>query len=491
MNINSTWPVIKLSQSKMDIDNPAFSEVFNDIQGNILKSHGRTHSRHLFLQFKGSIDTNRKWVNTLAQNLTSALEQHHTSLDYKKAGNEHLFTGFMLSYSGYKALGIDDSKIPDDKAFRAGMKDTSFRYDTGPEGVHKRTVNPLNDKPDNWEFPFQQKIDALLILAYGGDNLDNKVSESYLDNEIQIIKNETHDVLSILTIEKGYVLRNEQGMVIEHFGFVDGLSNPVFLKSDYEEWEKEGTDTYDPSAPFGLVAVNDANGKNPDISFGSYFVYRKMQQNLKGFKNQSKEFASELSNSLNSRVEEEFAKALAFGRYKDGTPLVKNSKAILNNFDYQNDMEGLKCPFHSHIRKTNPRGDTNRKSNTPLRNERSKRIVRRGISYGSKDLDPKEEWTDAGLLFLSCQSDIEQQFLVMQCGWSDNANFLNEGVGHDPITGDQNANTNEKNKSWNLEINGKKITTNFRYKDLVKVKGGEYFFAPSISFCKNLINNNT
>ena len=485
--MNSTWPVIKLSQSRLDINDPTLRSVFEDIQGNILKSHGRAHSRHLFLQFFDDTTATQQWVGSMATQLTSALEQHHTAIDYKQSGNEHLFSGLLLSYSGYKALGIDESNIPDDKAFRAGMKDINFQYDTGPEGVHKRTLNPLNDNPSQWETPFQQRIDALLVLAYGGDSMDATLSETYLDTEIERIKKEFKDVGSIITIEKGYTLKNKNKDVIEHFGFVDGLSNPSFLESDFQQWNrKEGIDHYDPSAPFGLVAVNDPNGKDPDVSFGTYYVYRKMQQNIKGFQDQSLQLAQLLSEQTGQQIDPEYSQALAFGRFKDGSPLFQSSTktetSVLNNFNFEEDAKGIQCPFHAHIRKTNPRGDTHRKSNIPLASERSRRIARRGISYGSKDLQPTTEWTDAGLLFLSCQSDIEQQFLVMQCGWSDNSNFLNEGSGHDPITGDQNAHLNTTAKSWQLQINGKEISTDFRYKNLVRIRGGEYFFAPSISF---------
>ncbi|NMH89570.1 Dyp-type peroxidase [Flavivirga algicola] len=493
--LDTNRPAIRLSQSQLDINDSDLSVVFQDFQGNILKSHGRSHSRHLFLKFNTDLVRNREWVGKIASRLTSALEQHQTSLDFKETGNEHLFTGFMLSYSGFKALGIEDKNIPDDKAFRAGMKDVEFRYDTGPGGLHKRTINPLNDHLENWEEPFKQNIDALLILAYGGESLESKKSENYLDEAVEKIKAEIEGTATILSIEKGYTLRNGKGKVIEHFGFADGISNPVFFKSDFQSWEeKEGTDLYDPSAPFGLLAVNDPGGRSAVNSFGSYFVYRKMQQNIKGFNDQTKQFASLLSDAVGREIDSEFAGALAFGRFKDGTLVAnsnQNTKSLLNNFNYDEDIEGLGCPFQSHIRKTNPRGDTNRKSQVPMHSERNHRIARRGISYGSKEMSPSSEWTDAGLLFLSCQSDIEQQFLVMQCAWSDNPNFLNEGTGTDPITGWQNAKPDKAAKKWQLQIDGKKVSIDFSYRDLVKIRGGEYFFAPSISFCKALNLNHS
>ncbi|SED18992.1 Dyp-type peroxidase family [Tenacibaculum sp. MAR_2009_124] len=481
-------PSIRLSQKNLDVNDPNLKTVLDDIQGNILKSHGRSHSRHIFLKFTGNPQDNRIWLEKLASKLTSAYKQHQTSLNYKSTGTEHLFTGILLSNTGYKALGIAEYQTPDDKAFRAGMKDLDFLYDTGPNGVHERTSNPLNDNPNTWKNPFNNQVDLLIVLAYGGITADENICNDYLESKINNIKSTSVEVASILSIEKGYTLRNSNNDVIEHFGFVDGLSNPTFFKSDFDHWQnKEGTTYYDPTAPFDLVALNDPGGFDEDLSFGSYVVYRKMQQNIKGFKDQAKKLATEISQKSGVQINTEYSESLAFGRNKDGSPLIQSTKTPSdNNFSYQEDMKGAKCPFHSHIRKTNPRGDTNRLKGTLLRNERSHRIVRRGISYGSKNLSPEKEWTDAGLLFLSCQSDIEQQFLVTQCGWSDNSNFPANNVGHDPITGDQNAKPN--NNKWQHEIDGKLIDLDFRYKNLVKVLGGEYFFAPSISFFKNLTN---
>ncbi len=496
MGTDSNRSTIKLSQSKLDVNDPDLRVVFEDLQGNILKSHGRSHSLHLFLQFTSEdSDKSREWIGKISSRLTSAFEQHQTALDFKESGQEHLFTGLMLSYSGFQALGIDDEEIPDDKAFRAGMKNIEFRYDTGPGGVHKRTINPLNDNPENWEEPFKENIDALAILAYGGESLDPTTCEDHLNEELERIKEEVEGVATILSVEKGYTLRNEKGNVIEHFGFEDGISNPVFFKADFQRWEeKEGTEYYDPSAPFGLIAVNDPGGSSTETSFGSYYVYRKMQQNIKGFNDQTKQFGALISKEVGREVDQELAGALAFGRFKDGTLVTTNPNKTakpLNNFNYDEDVEGLGCPFQSHIRKTNPRGDTNRKNKIPMRSERSHRIARRGISYGSKDLNPSSEWTDAGLLFLSCQSDIEQQFLVMQCGWSDNPNFVVEGTGTDPITGEQNAGDGKAAKKWQLQMDGKEVSIDFKYQNLVKIRGGEYFFAPSISFCKKFNINHS
>lgn len=200
------------------------------------------------------------------------------------------------------------------------------------------------------------------------------------------------------------------------------------------------------------------------------------------------------------------------GRFRDGTPVtlsdIPNGK-LTNNFNYNDDPRdfGLdprpsKCPFHAHIRKTNPRGDTGRVISSPdfeqsLEIEKGHRIARRGESYGVSDHTqaPKE---GSGLLFLCFQSDILNQFNFMQAAWANQNNFVKVNVGNDLIigvTGDGEVSPDVTgNHQW-IKKWGDPETIAERdffsqefdgFKIWVHLKGGEYFFAPSISFLQNL-----
>jgi deferrochelatase/peroxidase EfeB len=85
-------------------------------------------------------------------------------------------------------------------------------------------------------------------------------------------------------------------------------------------------------------------------------VFRKLKQYVSGFNQAVRQLAHELN------ISEEFAFAQTVGRFKDGTPLALTAQPQpefvrpINNFNYQGDSHGLKCPLHAHIRKTNPRG---------------------------------------------------------------------------------------------------------------------------------------
>src|SRR5262249_20727275 len=93
--------------------------------------------------------------------------------------------------------------------------------------------------------------------------------------------------------------------------------------------------------------------------YGSFFVFRKLEQNVRGFRSA----LADLTRVLGPGSDVERAGAMAVGRFRDGTPIVPTTAptpgAELNNFTYAaDDSSGKVCPFHAHIRKTNPRGDS-------------------------------------------------------------------------------------------------------------------------------------
>jgi deferrochelatase/peroxidase EfeB len=199
--------------------------------------------------------------------------------------------------------------------------------------------------------------------------------------------------VKVLGIEKGLAMRNANGDGIEHFGYVDGRSQPLLLQEDIKA-EKETTDgisIWDPTFPLKQVLVPCPGGASAN-SFGSYFVFRKLEQNVKDFKAKEDKIAEDLG--LENK---ELAGAMIVGRFEDGTPVVlqKNDgmhNPVPNNFDYRDDALAMKCPFHSHIRKTNPRSESVGTFANNLEEERSHIMARRGITYGErKELVDKDK----------------------------------------------------------------------------------------------------
>src|SRR5215213_8698620 len=115
-----------------------------------------------------------------------------------------------------------------------------------------------------------------------------------------------------------------------------------------------------------------------------------------------------------------------------------------NNFRFgaQDESDTLRCPFHAHIRKTNPRGDIARQFGAPDAAERDHRIARRGITYGERNRHPNAFQAlddlpskDVGLLFMCFQASIRDQFAFMQRGWANNQGFVKLDPEGAPITG--------------------------------------------------------
>ncbi|MEM8957039.1 MAG: hypothetical protein AAGC86_04405 [Pseudomonadota bacterium] len=499
---------LNLTMTNLDHGDPNLGGLFDTLQGNILKSHGRDHSRHVFLRFTGPPDACRAWVAGFADQVTSMSAQYAQTCAYRDHGTRSLFTGFLLSAAGYDALGIPRADQPNDPAFQAGMKDISTPYDTRPRGDHTRNPNPLNDAPDGWEDGFQARIDALVILASGRKD-DTEGTEEMLHYELEKLTDSVRGLAEIVHVEFGHVLRNDLGQVIEHFGNPDGVSNPSFMRPELDRIRRlrGGFDAYDGSAPLGLVLLRDPGGDD-DTDYGSYFVYRKLQQNIAGYRRKCRELAAKMTEAAMvlraaagevetdpPAFDEEYANALCVGRFRDGTPIsdyaAPGTTNLPNGFNFDHDVRGLRCPFQAHIRKTNPRKDTHREFGAPQTVEFSRRIVRRGISYGPEDLDPAEDWTDAGLLFLSCQRSIEYQFVFMQHAWSNNQIFVEAGTGIDPICGVANVGETAAPQRWPLRwgIPADSVAGNYdtatpdyvdySFTDVVRMRGGEYFYAPS------------
>jgi Dyp-type peroxidase family len=455
--------MVATNQTAIDQRDLQFDKLFGNLQGNILKAHGRNHTTNIFIRFdKNKVNSAKKWVKGFAENITSCKTQLRETERFKRNQvSGGTFLNFYLSAKGYEYFEKDITKFGD-TSFKNGMKNAN-----------------LNDpKKEQWEKGFREDIHAMILI---GDVDSNKLGEVAKGIIEAISKFGT-----ILTIEYGNAIRNANGDGLEHFGYVDGISQPLFFKDEVEENLSTNISPlkFDPAATLDLVLVNDPFVDGED-AFGSYFVFRKLEQNVKGFKEGEKKLADKLG--LKGE-DAERAGAMIVGRFEDGTPVTLSdennliSSGILNNFDYKSDESGAKCPFHAHIRKSNPRRNDNDKSHI---------MARRGIPYGHRDVSPEVEPIfeqmpngGVGLLFMSFQNSIENQFEFIQKNWVNNADFPKQESGIDPIIGQDNKgniSTGEYAKVHDTASSLEKQSFN----NFVNLKGGEYFFAPSIKFLKD------
>jgi Dyp-type peroxidase family len=457
--------------------------LLDDLQGNILKGHGRNHTQNLFFVFDPPNPSEGKgFLKVLAQSIKSAHQQLRDAKEYrtnkKDAG---VFISVLLSAAGYTALGMGEDKMPEDPAFRSGLK--------------SRQIDLNDPEIKDWDPAFQDEIHGMILIGGADETQVRQVRTKIQQQKPASVK--------IIGIEQGLAMRNKNGDGIEHFGYVDGRSQPLLLQEDIDlEQKNGGIDVWDPTFPLKQVLVPCPGGASATTSFGSYFVFRKLEQNVKGFKEKEEEISEkvgEIAAGLGLPANnEELAGAMIVGRFEDGTPVIQQKddgvKPVPNNFDFSHDTEGHKCPFHSHIRKTNPRGDSVRQFGVPLDEERSHIMARRGITYGTRnaELDVEGKIIElkdkpvggVGLLFMAYQSNFANQFEFTQSSWANNPGFVRPDAGLDPVIGQQapgSSNVQQQPIAWD---NARKEPIDFH--GFVTMKGGEYFFAPCISFFKNL-----
>ncbi|MFN0108136.1 MAG: Dyp-type peroxidase [Blastocatellia bacterium] len=483
MPVNLQLTNININPKSLNYTGDDYVSMLKDTQGNIVKGHGRDFTVDLFLQFNSAnIAGVKNWIATkIAPLVTSGFNQLQAAQEFRSNGTDGgVFANFGLSADGYRALGFSDNQLPNDPSYLRGAKNPAPKNALG-----------LNDPPvSQWQAGFQGTIHAYLELA--GDD------QAALTAQAQQIITGLTNIATVVDQENGAVFRNDKGQVIEHFGFTDGVSQPLFMADDIEAARMNGgLDVYDPSAPLGTVLLKDPMGSAN--GYGSYFVYRKLAQNVAGFRAQEAELATALGLSGDNA---ELAGAYIVGRFRDGTPVVSQPVEGWtnepNNFNYDLDVDGLKCPFHAHTRKTNPRGDKVRQYGLAAGEDRMRRIARRAVSYGPLDLNPPAG-TEVGLLFLCAQSSIVDQFEFIQGIWANFTQFLEPNTGLDPVIGQGAANDpvsppapQQWPQNWGIPNSppnaapgpgGKKA---FNFSTWVTMMGGEYFFLPSISFLQTL-----
>ena len=525
---------LDLNENKQPIDqaDPQYQDVLQDLQGNILNGHGRNNSVHIFLTFPNpqknldKIKALKKSIAQLSQDITSAKKQLDDADAWRKEGRDGgVFVHFSLSSSGYAKLGFPNAKQPkgahlpipsgnDDPPKprqRPNEKSLNNDYaDVFQDGMKTRQYALLDPPVSAWEPEYQKEIDALVIIAA---NKPADVSKKQAE-----ITDKLKNIATVVHVEPGIVLRRNfkntgEDQVVEHFGFSDGIAQPLFLKKYVDQEEGDlAKDLF--KARLNLVLIQDPFGTK-NVSFGSFLVFRKLDQNVQGFKK------AEIALSQKLGISSQQAGAMAVGRFEDGTPLVVSGKdggKNLNNFDHSQDKPGLKCPFQAHTRKTNPRLESVKQGGffaQTKEEELGHRIARRAVSYGPlNDLSENPDKLPTGgvgLLFMCYQSDIWEQFEFIQRFWSNHPRFLEPDItntsllkesknydrtGLDAVSGQSQPNQSDPlikevpkpAHNWLKERDQPTVKTDVNFANFVTLKGGEYFFSPSISFLKNLPN---
>ncbi|WP_336216493.1 Dyp-type peroxidase [Nonomuraea sp. LPB2021202275-12-8] len=433
-------------------------KMLDNLQPNILRAHVREYLSVLFVRFN-DVAEGRRYLRKIADTkMKSALRHLQEVRDFANARRRGTpYVGIGISKAGYRDLGhsVDDMRKFGDLVFRDGMK---------------RRIGEVSDPPvEEWDRCYQREIHAVILI---GDS-EREPVEALRKEFLRDLPGSAR----VLGEETGQGMRNPAGDGIEHFGYVDGRSQPLFVK---DEVDKEPKKHWNPAFPLSNVLVADPLAPDPDRHFGSYFVFRKLEQNVRAFKEIEQNLADSLGLADGDR---DRAGALLVGRFKDGTPVTLKAKAgggtVVNDFTFEAD-EGSKCPFSGHIRKTNPRSFG-----------RDVLMARRGQTYGRRSDDP---WDDSppearpsgevGLLFMAFNSSLISQFEFTQQSWANAPDFEAPSTGHDPVIGQGD----REIKVVFPKVWGKPGMSppHRQVAQTVTMKGGEYFFMPSLAYLRAL-----
>lgn len=407
-----------------------------------------------------------------------------------------------------KSEELIKSKYPSDEFFQIDMASNKVMgiWDE-PEPLDKEwELNWLNHVCKSCK---RREIDMMIMVA---DQCKNDL-KSAIDLVEEFIKKE--NFAKKLFEEDGQKKHYDFSESLMHkpvepFGFRDGLSEIPFWSKNGLELRKEAVKTV------------------LDKEMGSYLVFRKLEQNVSLYHEKIREIVEQLR-LKGYKVSYDFIEAQIMGRFKDGTPLAlagerklennqlvkeiadfdsfflekeknteqKNSKIVPND-GYSIDT----CPFFSHVRKVNPR----KKKHLIKEKEKEKengngspypglkgsrvRIVRRGIPYKRKfkiqyPNGIRYEKVIEGLLFMSFQSNIRSQIGTMKEEWANKEGFEMYRTGVDPVIGRRNSKHGEEYKFF-VDWRGKEVPVKVNFQGVVKLRGGAFFYTPSIKWLAHL-----
>ncbi len=463
----------------LDLRYSTHQRVHADIQGNLLKGHGRKYSAAVFVRLPSDAGDARRWFARLLADLPiSAAEQRDDKIAWNSLGrgrNETPFRTIALAWAGYEHLGLsqfapeDNAEDPTSfDAFRKGLKAEASGY-----------ISWRSDS-EKWEARFQCDYHLVVLLANDSKNRLRREAESLREGA---------EEWPGLRVELEYGRRSahepkpddDANLVREHFGFVDGVAKTKFFSDEVPATPPGGWLHRGPGRHLDTILRPEKAipGVDPDIgSFGSFVTFFKFEQNVRLFREQSAELARALELD-----DGEAAQSICVGRNKSGAPLVEEAggrpTAPHDDFHYRLPEVEKAYSARAHIRSMNARKE-----------RRELFILRRSMYYG-------KPWRDdgvaenspsggVGLLFIGFASS-PHIFPTLMMGTQFPPCVDDGGAGQggvDGLVGQRTADSPcDGRQLWRSSSTQREAV--FPMQDFVKPLGGECFFVPSISFFRH------
>ena len=434
----------------------------HDIQGIVLFAYASlSHARYLSVSFEGGASP-EPWLAELRHEVQGAATRSGTH-----PRDERVHVAF--THAGLERLGLEKRELE------------SF-----PRELQQGMGNPLRahvlgDDPRTWEFgaPHQPTLHALLLVFA-------KTPEGVAA---------LRDRLVSRLASYGCVVVHEDSAQLreplrEPFGFRDGIAQPHIAGSPRARRSHEVEvaagefvlgypNAYEelPPSPKGKDGFD--LGKN-----GSYLVYRKLRQDTSGFWQCMLDQAEPPGDARGATK----LAASIVGRWPSGAPLVKyperdpGSSGTTDDFTFhEDDPDGAKCPFGAHIRRANPRDMLLPSPEESTKAVGRHRLLRRGRPYGPPApttplAAAQAPEAERGLVFLALNASFRRQFEFVQQTWINNPKFGGLYDERDPLIG--NAGAQGQHFSIPAAPARRRLAN---LQSFVTLRGGGYFFVPSLS----------
>jgi Dyp-type peroxidase family len=534
------------SPARPDAHDEPLLDVKN-IQGNIVAGFNKDFQTLLFLRID-DVPSFKAWLAEFASLVATAEEVLAFNRLFKRTRHRRGYSGTVkatwiniaFTHAALAQL-TDDADAFADASFRSGVvaQSAALGDPTSPRAA---------GHPDRWLVRDGEDGAHVLIIVAADTLADLEVEVGRVEQLIFSPSRDEQPVRSGASIVFKQEGRAQVGTLAghEHFGFLDGVSQPG-LRGRISHWThdvltprqnpddpdqgKPGQDLVWPGefvfgypgqsadrpveqAGFDSLTNHAGNAVVPRwAADGSYLVFRRLRQDVHAFHSFLHDQAGALGLSpaaLGARL---------VGRWASGAPTMRapytddpklgDDDCANNHFEFREptlptrhpkgrhqcsdktfppapgDPGGDLCPFAAHIRKSYPRDDVDE------RKTQTHRLLRRGIPFGpsseSTPAVPVDDEIDRGLLFMAYMTSIVGQFEYVTKRFVNAADFKVPNTGVDPILGQAEAPDGSRERTFEVSVDGTahRLTAP---KDWVVPTGGGYFFAPSLRAIREVLS---
>jgi Dyp-type peroxidase family len=460
-----------------------------DVQGNILRGYRRQKFARFMLLRILSARAGREFLGQLLPLVTPG--------DWGPGGPPDMTTNVGISFPGLCALELpSECLVTFPVEFQEGMRARA-----------RRLGDREGSAPENWDPPWNAERVHLVVMVYAINEAKRQERCDQIERVVGNI-NTAAGANAITTLPH----QDAQWLVIdgtftrkEHFGFVDGISNP-----DVEGVPDNGpgNDIGNPSEQGGFRKIPAGEfilgypGEGGEVApmplprrlgrNGSYLVVRKLEQDVEAFRAFLDRQSQFLQHVPAGADRKEFLAAKMMGRWQDGSSLIRHpdgpGREPENDFGYAGDLTGAACPLGAHIRRANPRDSLGFGGKIMSRH----RLIRRGIPYGKylrhgddyrpPGGQPEQHASDEagerrGIMFLAYNSGLDQ-FEFVQETWINYGDDFQQGNDMDPIMGSRG---DRRMMIPGDERTGRRPFLCWDIPRFVTTKGGDYFFVPGLT----------